>query len=67
MNLGHIHLLQKDKTKAIEWYQKSIPLWEDITDFFSDMESDYLDLKMEEKSISKAMYQEILEELKREL
>jgi tetratricopeptide (TPR) repeat protein len=67
MNLGHVSLLQhKETDKAISWYKKSIPLWDDANDFYKDMESDFTDLKMEEQEISKEMYDNIIAELKNE-
>ena len=64
MNLGHVSLLQKDEEQAKKWYKLSLPLWEDKTAFFSGMDSDYIDLKMEKKGVPKEKYKEIINELK---
>ncbi|MGH1335146.1 MAG: tetratricopeptide repeat protein, partial [Aureispira sp.] len=67
MNLGHCALLQKQPQQALEWYQKSIPLWEDITIFWQGMEQDYLDLNMQQQGILPADYQALLTQLKASL
>jgi hypothetical protein len=41
-----------------------MPLWDDVTIFFGGIKSDYEHLKMEEKGISKMVYEWVLERLK---
>ena len=64
MNIGHVHLLKANRSAAIQWYRTSLSLWEDKEAFFKGMEEDYLDLKMEERGISKDAYEVILKELR---
>lgn len=66
MNIGQIYLLENNPKEALKWYQKSLELYIDSRNFFDTMESDYLDLKMKEKGISKTEYQTILEILRKE-
>ena len=64
MNLGHCALLQNQPQQALEWYQKSIPLWEDLTIFWQSMKQDYLDLNMEKQGITPEEYQALITQLK---
>ena len=64
VNLGHITLFRNDHKKAISWYQKSLVLCEDKAKFFRGMDSDFMDLRMEELGISRSEYDSILEQLK---
>ena len=64
MNLGHVKLLEGNKQKAMSWYQQSLALWRDKELFFAGMQSDYIDLKMEERGISKNKCDMMIEELK---
>ncbi len=66
LSLGHIHLLRSDQPAALEWYRKSIPLWEDLENFFEGMNSAYTDLKMADHGISRETYDEILQTLREE-
>ena len=66
MNIGHVYLLQQDSQQAIEWYKKSIPLWDDVSAFFKGMEEDYIELKMEERGVSKENYAQIIEILQKQ-
>ncbi len=68
MNLGHAFLLtEKKPEKALSWYHKSLPLWEEANEFFNGMESDFLELKMEEKGIAKNDFDTIIVELKKSI
>ena len=67
MNLGHIELLQNNQQRAIEWYQKSILLWEDRNVFFRGMKADYQELKMQSQGITPEAYQSIIILLKKEI
>ena len=63
MNLGHIYLCKENHVKAINYYFKSIKLWENKDQFFSDFDSDYEYLK--KHGISKEKYAEIKNELEK--
>lgn len=63
MNMGHICLFKNEFTNAVAWYQKSLGLM-DSKVFFDGMNQDFLDLKMEERGISKAVYQDVLKTLR---
>ena len=66
MNIGHVYLLQQNSQQAIEWYKKSISLWDDVSTFFKEMEEDYIELKMEERGVSKENYTQIIEILQKQ-
>lgn len=67
MNLGHVFLLQKQFPEAIEWYKKSLPLWEDKNAFFEGLESDFIDLKMSTQGITKEYYDNLIVDLKKDV
>ena len=64
MNLGHLCLLRGEREQALNWYRQSLPLWEDQEKFFTGMASDYEDLQMAGRGISREAYAEILEGLR---
>jgi tetratricopeptide (TPR) repeat protein len=63
-NIAHLSLLQEGETVAFEKYKVAIPLWESLEKYLEQLESDYEHLKMEEKGISKVVYEWVLERLK---
>jgi len=61
INLGHVYLLQENTVAALDWYKKSVPLYESRATFLADMEGDYAFLKMEEKGVSRASFDRLVE------
>ncbi|MCD4793059.1 MAG: tetratricopeptide repeat protein [Bacteroidales bacterium] len=62
MNFGHINFSQNKTSKAIEFYQKSLSLFEDKESFFTGMKDDYKYLK--QYKVNKKKYFEIINSFK---
>ena len=64
MNIGHCYFVSNNKKQALKWYKISLSLLDETKKFFKEMEQDYNDLKMQDYSIERGDYDQMLTELK---
>ncbi len=63
-NLGHYYIFQNEHRKALEWYQLSLPLWENPEEFFNHLDTDFDNLQMSSHHLPRETYDAILAKLK---